>query len=71
MLTTPRANPMPRYKNHPSKNSKGQATLDAPQPRLVTPGQERRERQIRDELSGETDRNRKAKVTLPTLKFMK
>ena len=44
---------------------------DAPPPRLVSARQERREKVIRDELSGEADKERKKKVTLPKFSWDK
>ncbi len=57
-----------RYKDRQCKG--GTQGLIDPPPRIVSFAQERREQKIRDELSGETDKQRRSKVTLPHFKFM-
>lgn len=49
----------------------GGVGLDARDPRLVSINEQRREAKVRDELSGETGRRERGKVSLPALKFMR
>lgn len=42
-----------------------------PKPRLVSPKQEQREKRIRDELSGETEKQAVKSVTLPKFSWEK
>jgi hypothetical protein len=49
----------------------GNCNLIDPPPRLVTKRQEDNARVMRGELSGETDRQRRLAVTLPTIQWLK
>lgn len=44
---------------------------DAPPPRLVTLRQQRAEQSLRDELSGEADKKKRSKVSLPKFSWDK
>jgi hypothetical protein len=49
----------------------GNSNADAPQPRLASARQIRREQALKDELYGETDKKERAKVTLPRFSWDK
>lgn len=49
----------------------GNSNVDAPQPRLASARQIRREQALKDELYGETDKKERAKVTLPRFSWDK
>lgn len=52
-------------------DSIGSSNLDAPPPRLMTLRQIRKDKKLKDDLYGETDKIARAKVTLPKFSWDK